>query len=793
MRWKAIPCALLAAAIAAFLMPVQAVGAEITVTYRFESPDVRSTGDGFTQILFPKTVQGGRPGEPSYPFRGVSVLLPPGESVRRVDIERRGWTLIAGDHKLYPRQHPVPGIGKDGGGRFIVNDAAYEIDRWVQPPSSSFSTRHLRGHSIAVGSFCPVGYHPASRTVGYYSEVSIRIETGPDAASAGALVFYRGDGETRRRVTDLVDNDHAISGYDGTAAQGGAYADEYEYLIITNEDLEDDFSSLCDFYTRLGMRTRIMTIEDIVPAQPGIDRAEKVRNAIIEEYTDHGITHVLLGGDSDGTPDGATDLVPRRGFFCQVYSSYVYEDEAIPADLYFAALDGSWNDDGDTLWGEHGEEDWYSEIAVGRACVDSASEAGSFINKTIMYQESPVSTDARDALLLGEKLYNDPLTYGGDELDQLVGTCTEYGFTTTGMPEDFNITKHYDRDGGWSGATAIGEINAGTNWVTHSGHCNTTYAMRIYIGDVNDTEFTNDGVGAGFPIVYTYGCFSGSFDNDCIGEKMTIIEHCAAAFLGNSRYGWFTEGTTNGPSHHFQREFYDAIFTEGYTTLGAANQRSKDETVPFIDLPAEYEPGAHRWCYYALNLLGDPALDGWTDTPESLSVSHPASINRSDTLLEIETGVEGALAALYLDGTCYGRGTAGPAGHIDLTYMAPPFGSQKIELSVRAHDRYIYRDSLMVESTTDADVPPARLTLEQNVPNPFNPSTVIRFSLPEAGFVDLRVYDVAGREIERLIHRRMDEGTHTYRWLPEGLGSGVYFYVLDVGGLRMTRKAVLLR
>jgi len=83
-----------------------------------------------------------------------------------------------------------------------------------------------------------------------------------------------------------------------------------------------------------------------------------MRNYIISEYQAHGIEYVLLGGDDE--------LVPHRGFYCIVYSSSTYEDSDIPADLYYSALDGSWNDDGDGYWGEIGEDDLLPDISVAR-------------------------------------------------------------------------------------------------------------------------------------------------------------------------------------------------------------------------------------------------------------------------------------------------------------------------------------------------------------------------------------------------------------------------------------------
>ncbi len=770
---------------------------QVTATYRFDQPEVIKIDREFSMLIMDNTIQAGMAGGPSFPFRGAAILLPPGEEVMSVNIEKRGWREISVDRRLYPRQHPVSGIeeGKDTRG-LLINSSLYSRDRWIHPPRSEFTTQYLRGHSIAVGAFSPAGYNPAGGRAGYYRSVTVTVETaqGQDASRAAGML--RSDPGTVQRITTVVDNPDALSGYPGPHPLQGDGADDYEYLIITRDSLSGAFQPLKEFYTRRGMRTGIITVEDIQSSYSGVDIAEQVRNAIIDKYNDHGITHVLLGGDGDGVPASSGSVVPYRGLRCTVQSTSLVEDNNIPGDIYFSNLDGSWNDDGDLLWGEHGEEDFYHEVAVGRACVDNAAEVSVFISKTTMYLDSPPPGQMKRALMLGEHLFSDPLTYGGDELDQLIETCTSYGFTTTGIPAGFDTTTYYDRDmGSWSKTAVFDQFNSGTHWVSHAGHSNTGYVMRLYGSDITSTNFTNDGTSAAFPVVNSYGCYAGSFNSDeCIGEKMVTIDHCAVAFLGNSRYGWFTEGTTNGPSHHFQREFFDAMFTEGITTLGSANQRSKDETVPFLDLPDEYEPGAHRWCFYCLNLLGDPALDCWTDTPRTLSVSHAQEIARDDTLMAVQASPEGATGSLYMNGTCYGRGVSNSQGHLYIQiHTGIPDSLDSMELNVSAHNHMIYRDTLAVAESTDSNQIASPLRMNQNVPNPFNPSTEIRFHLPEPSQVDIRAYDAGGRMVDRIFSGRMDGGSHTIQWTPSHLPSGVYFYVLKTGRIRISRKAVLIR
>lgn len=792
---KTIPALLLLATLPLIVCARSARAVEVRVTYRFDEPRIERAGGGFSLLVFPSTVQAGKRGEPSLPFRGAAVLLPDGESVVSARIERRRWTPLPRAVRLYPRQDPSPTDGPAAGPGerpLLIREDVYAADRWIRPPDGRFRTQYLRGHPIAVGTFSPAACNPWTGEAGWHAEVEIVIETAPSSEAADARRLLRSDAATLGRLAALVDNPGAADAIPPVPHRAPAAAG-YDLLIITREIYLDDWAPLEEFYERRGISALIASVEFIEWYFMGIgDTQDKIRQYIYSCYTAHGVTHVLLAGDSDG---GASD-VPHRGLYCAVQSSGLYEDDDIPADLYYAALDGSWNGDGDSLWGEPGEDDLYAEVAVGRAPVDSPAEIDAFIAKATAYQRYPVVSQCRSALLLGEKLYNDPLTYGGDEMDQLIGTCAAHGFTTTGLPPSFDITTYYDRDlGTWSKTAVYAEVNAGVHWVFHSGHSNYNYALRMLAGDVNATNFTNDGVGAMFPIVYTYGCIAGGFDfNDCIGEQIVTEPVFASAFIGHSRYGWFTEGTTNGPSHHFQRELLDAVFGEGITTLGGALVRAKDETVPFVDLPDEYEPGAHRWCFYCLNLLGDPMMDAWTDAPSAMSVSHQGTIDRGDTALAVSTDAPGARGALSFGGSCLGAALADGAGGM-LIVLADtiPSGADSLDLVVTAHDRLPYEVRIAVTDITGGGPETPRLALYQNAPNPFNPATVIRFTTARPGPVELRVYDVAGREVARLVEGNMEAGAHEVPWRAEGIASGVYFYVLRAGGMTIGRKAVLMR
>ncbi|KAB2842397.1 MAG: cellulase family glycosylhydrolase, partial [Melioribacteraceae bacterium] len=89
---------------------------------------------------------------------------------------------------------------------------------------------------------------------------------------------------------------------------------------------------------------------------------------------------------------------------------------------------------------------------------------------------------------------------------------------------------------------------------------------------------------------------------------------------------------------------------------------------------------------------------------------------------------------------------------------------------------------------------PNKFELEQNTPNPFNNSTVIRYSIPEDSIVNLSVYSVTGEIIYNIFNESQRAGTYSVNWDTDNINSGVYFYRLSTSsGFERTRKAVLLK
>jgi len=232
-------------------------------------------------------------------------------------------------------------------------------------------------HGIGTVHYTPFVYHPKSGELNYYRQVSLVIKTKKTKKAQAALQLLNSN--NNESVAQFVENPNDLKSYPQTASSKSS---NYDYLIITPEEFVSEFDVLVQHYLIRGMKTVVKNKEEILAEMDGQDAQEKIRNYIIQEYTANNVSYVMLGGD--------VEYIPYRGFYCAVQSSSVYEDDNIPSDLYYSALDGNWNTDEDNKWGEIGEDDLLPEMAVARFSFSNTTELSSMLNKTTNYQSNPV-------------------------------------------------------------------------------------------------------------------------------------------------------------------------------------------------------------------------------------------------------------------------------------------------------------------------------------------------------------------------------------------------------------------
>lgn len=100
---------------------------------------------------------------------------------------------------------------------------------------------------------------------------------------------------------------------------------------------------------------------------------------------------------------------------------------------------------------------------------------------------------------------------------------------------------------------------------------------------------------------------------------------------------------------------------------------------------------------------------------------------------------------------------------------------------------------LTVGVEKEANIIPNTYSLDQNYPNPFNPTTKISFSVPEAGYYNLKVYDVLGKEVAELVSEELSAGKYNVNFNASNLASGTYIYTLRGNNVNLSHKMLLVK
>jgi hypothetical protein len=681
------------------VLGVSAHARTIRVDLDFTAPSVGLAADGSALVEAADCATFNETGLPLLPARQAVVLLPPGEEVSAVNVYPSSAQMIAGVWRVPNAQRPQP-LSATGPFPPTPPDAAvYGSDALYPPQAASLVTEQNGwGHGLAFLRVYPVAYRPVSGELVWYDRVTLEVETRLQAGvDPTRIPLLRETDRVRERLTRLVLNPEDLALYAGAAAD---LADSrltpgfYPYVIITSTGLWDAFAPVVDFESSRGLRAKMMTVTDIRAAYPtGRDMQESIRMFIIDAYNTWQTDFVLLGGDHD--------VVEERDLYVNAGGTV----DNFPGDCYYEGLNGNWNNDGDNRWGEPGEEDLVGELAVGRVSANTATEVANWFHKDLMYTEQPVVSEVKKVLFLGEQL--DSQTYGDYSMEDIRTGASTCGYITTGYPGSYTYQTLYDHNGVWTKAQVLAQLNAGFPTTHHLGHANTTICMKLDNTDI--PSLTNNGVTHSYMFNYSQGCYDGEFDNtttDCFVEKMVLDDNGSAAFLGNSRYGWYSPGSTCGPSQPFERQAVDAFYAEGIKTAGYMNVDSKIDCVWMLD-------AYMRWCHYEMCLHGDPAMPQWTDVYGTLAMAHSGTylVGQGNYQVTVTAGgspVNGATVTLYSDDlTIWVTGLTGANGVVQLNPGAVAPGTLRLKAV-----KYDY-----LPATANVTVVGAQCTIALTAPN----------------------------------------------------------------------------
>ncbi len=584
------PLRLLIGFFLALMVGSVATAEQVAVSYTFDRPQITPVriGDAaYHRVTIDGTTNGGPVGSPALPASGARILIPLGARVVSVDVVASQRVSLGAGYLVEPVGPPFRLMdGPDSVGLPTPDPAVYgSEDRFPASDFEDIGLQSFRGYRILVLRLQPVEYIPVSGELFYSPELTVVVKTEATEAVPPMFRGYDGDASEAR---SRVDNPDLVDSYRAAETRGPR---AFDMMILTTDALAGAFAPLKTYHDSQGLATEIRTLADVGSSDPAA-----VRDFIRDAYLNDGIDFVLIGGDDD--------IIPAQDLY--VDSLYGYVESDMPGDIYVGCLDGSWNGDGDSRFGEPndgeggGDVDMLAEVFVGRCSAGSAAEVDRFVTKTIWYLSGSHSMPDK-VLLVGEHLgFGGVSEYAAATLEELEDGSSAHGYTTVGIPTaEYTITEMFERDGYWSQGDLAASINSGLHVLNHLGHGNPDYAMKLYNSDVM-SELSNTEL----LFMYSQTCLAGHLDGtDCWAETMNVkTDRGAFALVMNARYGWGEYDSTDGPSQRFNREFWDAVFGEAMPEIGKANQDSKEDNLYRVNEPAM------RWCAYELNLFGDPSV-----------------------------------------------------------------------------------------------------------------------------------------------------------------------------------------
>ncbi len=670
---------------------------------RFAAGDLRleEQADGTVVVRYPGAV-GSPAGSPDLPLVPVWIEVPSGMRVVGVKSRAQGVAELG-----VVRVRPVaPDVRVGEAEKAAVADA--EVYGSAGPVPGEWarlgSEGTLRGHQLAGVLVSPVRWSPGTGQLERASVVEVELVLEPGAVTSGVV--------ERRRVSAAIESKFEadaskwIRGFTPAAAtEGGGDAGSgpagpgpyqptfrpttdgsaVEYVVVTSAALAGEFQRLADWKTQKGVQAAVRTVEWIDQTYPnGVDRAERVRFFIRDAYQNWGTMFVLLGGD--------TDIVPPR----YIESSY-YGQESIPADYYYACLDGNWNYDGDSRFGEarfyavqSDSVDFHFDVSVGRAPVSTLTEADTFVDKTLLYEQNPpiLARYPASILVLAERLF--PSTHGADIAEEALAL----------VPSWIRKVRLYEESASYPGSielnrqVAVDSINAGFGIVHHVGH-GYRNTMSVGAGTLNNADSDALMNAPKNSVVFAINCSSASIDFNSIGERWVKNANGGSiAYLGTSRLAFIAA------SEAYQNAWYSTVFQDSVRSIGTVSNLGRMALYP----NAEYE-SANRWNLMATTLLGDPEVDLYTNAVVPLVVTHASTtpIGGAPLSVTVTAGgspVAGATVTLWKSGESYVRGVTGANGQAQLAVGANTPGA----MTVTVHKSY-YRPYVGTVTATSASGP----------------------------------------------------------------------------------------
>lgn len=377
-------------------------------------------------------------------------------------------------------------------------------------------------------------------------------------------------------------------------------------------------------------------------------------------------------------------------------------------------------------------------------------------------------------------------------------------------------------------SNALGTIwkttDAGANWAQQTlGAAVTGSNTRIYDADMLDA---NNGYCVNYKpvpfrttdggLTWTAQTLSDAFGGYLNAIKMidTLNGYCAGSSgriyrttNGGTNWNVMTPFTTTSIGY-YALDLLDSNYIAvggssgitGFTTNGGASWAihptngfgtifSLKIDIPSIGNPKAYAVGFYGGIFERSNVPVPVELSAFTANVNgnSVSLNWSTATETNNQGYEINRVINGKVTNI---GFVKGKGTSTQINNYSFTDNNLAAGKYSYQLKQIDFDGSYNIYNLNSEVIIGT---PVSYSLSQNYPNPFNPATQIKYSIPENGFVTLKVYNILGKEVATLVNENKTAGDYSINFSAKNLSSGVYFYSIKAGNFTQTKKMTILK
>jgi len=456
-------------------------------------------------------------------------------------------------------------------------------------------------------------------------------------------------------------------------------------VILAPDSLTDVYQRLADLQTKMGRPTVVRGIGTIRSLDPrSNDLPQAMRSFLLQAYQLWGTKWAILAGDND--------TVPMRMVRVQIP-----DQQDIPTDTYYSDLDGTWDANGNGIYGEVADSlDMNPDLWVGRLSAETRTDANAIVDKLTRYMTNPPLGALGKSLYLAAVLFPQPYT-GGQVQDDgawqaeslLVRApgcvaANRYYQSSASFPGSLPLTK----------AAAMTALTQGYSTVVHVGH-GASSQLSLGAENITSSELGAIDNGDSATIWIANNCASAAVDYDCVGEHLLRRPNGGAlAYIGSTRDSYDTD------SQMFSDRLFEQIFGTGKPTLGEGVEHARGVLIPNGRIES-----TERLAYFETVLLGSPSMTVWKCPPGNLAVTVPASVplNAGSMNVTVTSGgspVDSALVVAWKTGEDYHAVYTNTSGQATLPFH--PATTGKFSLAFSAPGKLPYLDSLTVTTATPA-------------------------------------------------------------------------------------------